>query len=94
MKLRLPSWIRSLALRFRIFRLRRRYGTNPKPVDAENGSFQDPAIRSARLALDSLERALAKRGHKSLGLPTPPKDKRKRREWLIRMAQHQGKTRR
>lgn len=51
-----------------------------------------PDLRAAT-AVDRIEALLEKKGHRALGLPTPPKDRRKRREWIIRMAQRTGARR-
>ena len=43
--------------------------------------------RAERDAMARFEALLEKKGHRALGLPTPPKDPKKRRAWIVKMAE-------
>lgn len=55
------------------------------PVTVES-AWVDTTNQQARSAVERFEALLDRKGHKALGLPTPPKDPNERRRWIIRMA--------
>lgn len=55
----------------------------PVTVEAE---WQDATDQQTQSAIRRLEELLARKGHRALGLPTPPTDPRERRRWLVKLA--------